>query len=123
MARRELRGPSGNPENPYTVDTTGNPGNPSVYNDEAPSNPLTYIRPTLPPVPPPPPPAAAPRAPVLPPRRPRALPGWTLESSSNRMTGTQVTQVSPRNRYMIDTKNATTRLLDREDEWSFSEDE
>ena len=48
MSRRELekikkreRDRSGNPENPYTVDTTGNPGNPSVYNDEAPSNPLT----------------------------------------------------------------------------------
>ena len=45
MARRELekikkreRDRSGNPGNPYTVDTTGNP---SVYNDEAPSNPLT----------------------------------------------------------------------------------
>ena len=48
MSRRELekikkreRDRSGNPENPFTVDTTGNPGNPSVYNDEAPSNPLT----------------------------------------------------------------------------------
>ena len=48
MARRELekikkreRDRSGNPGNPYTVDTTGNPGNPSLYNDEAPSNPLT----------------------------------------------------------------------------------
>ena len=116
MARRELRGPSGNPENPYTVDTTGNPGNSSVYNDEAPSNPLTYIRPT-PPAPPPPPPAAAPRVPVLPPGRTPALPGYTLESSSNRRKGTQV---SPRNQYIIDKRKSkyASDSSSGEDEWS-----
>ena len=73
--------------------------------------------PPPPPTPPPPPPAAAPRVPVLPPRRTPALPGYTLESSSNRRKGTQV---SPRNQYIIDKRKSkyASDSSSGEDEWS-----
>ena len=95
-------------DNPFAVEPPENAENPSVYNEEAPSNPLY-------PAPPPPPPAAAPRVPVLPLRRPRALPGWTLEST--RQIGS--------NPYKIDEdllarmeRRRKSIAQEEEDEWS-----